>query len=299
MLSARDLVVLFGACLISGAGFAQDTKPAFEPQPAAKPTASETANPPLTPEGRGDVFMARKMYREAIESYEQAPQNSAIVWNKLGIAYHQMMQLDAAMKRYRHAIRLDRKYPEAINNLGTVYYAEKNYGRASSCYKRALKLAPNAASIYSNLGTAYFAQKRYKQAWEAYNTAFQLDPEVFEHRSTYGVLLQERTTTWPKFTPAKARRIARWSTSGRRWKRASPTARSCCRIRSSPPCATCRSSRSCSNWSRGSSEAFSDRRSAFSGRLSAGRYRGPAGMPHCLHPPRRPTASTRSRRTPF
>ena len=193
MLSARDLVVLFGACLISGAGFAQDTKPAFEPQPAAKPTASETANPPLTPEGRGDVFMARKMYREAIESYEQAPQNSAIVWNKLGIAYHQMMQLDAAMKRYRHAIRLDRKYPEAINNLGTVYYAEKNYGRASSCYKRALKLAPNAASIYSNLGTAYFAQKRYKQAWEAYNTAFQLDPEVFEHRSTYGVLLQERT----------------------------------------------------------------------------------------------------------
>jgi Flp pilus assembly protein TadD len=137
--------------------------------------------------------MARKMYREAIESYEQAPQDSAVVWNKLGIAYHQMMQLDAAMKRYRRAIRLDAKYPEAINNLGTIYYAEKRYGKATGSYKHALKLAPASASIYSNLGTAYFAERRYKEAWEAYNTAFQLDPEVFEHRNTYGVLLQERT----------------------------------------------------------------------------------------------------------
>ena len=76
---------------------------------------------------------------------------------------------------------------------GTIYYAEKRYGKATSSYKRALKLAPGSASIYSNLGTAYFAEKKYKQAWEAYNTAFQLDPEVFEHRNTYGVLLQERT----------------------------------------------------------------------------------------------------------
>ena len=54
-------------------------------------------------------------------------------------------------------------------------------------------MAPDSASIYSNLGTAYFGEKKYKEAWEAYNTAFQLDPEVFEHRNTYGVLLQERT----------------------------------------------------------------------------------------------------------
>jgi tetratricopeptide (TPR) repeat protein len=193
MLSARNLIVLCGACLISGIVFAQDAKPAHDSLPAAKPTGSETANPSLTPEARGDVYMARKMYREAIESYEQAPQTSAVVWNKLGIAYHQMLQLDAAMKRYRHAIRLDAKYPEAINNLGTIYYAEKHYSRAAGCYKRALKLAPGSASIYSNLGTAYFADKKYKEAWEAYNTAFQLDPEVFEHHNTYGVLLQERT----------------------------------------------------------------------------------------------------------
>jgi tetratricopeptide (TPR) repeat protein len=202
MLSARNLVVILAACLISGAALAQDPKPGQggTPQgtpeaipPATAPAVSEAVNPPLTPEKRGDVFMARKMYREAIEAYEQAPQDSAIVWNKLGIAYHQMLQLEAAMKRYRRAIRLDAKYPEAINNLGTIYYAERRYARATTCYKRAIKLAPSSASIYSNLGTAYFAQKKYKFALDAYDTALRLDPEIFEHHSTYGVLLQERT----------------------------------------------------------------------------------------------------------
>jgi tetratricopeptide (TPR) repeat protein len=193
MLSARNLVVIFGACLISGTAPAQTTQPVLDSQPAAKPSVSEPVAPPLSSEARGDVYMARKMYREAIEAYEQAPQDSAVVWNKLGIAYHQMMQLDAAMKRYRRAIKMDAKYAEAINNLGTIYYAEKRYSKATGTYKHALKLAPASASIYSNLGTAYFGEKKYKEAWEAYNTAIQLDPEVFEHRNTYGVLLQERT----------------------------------------------------------------------------------------------------------
>lgn len=200
MLSARNLVVLSAAFLGSGIVLAQDTNPVPVPATPQPPAANETpATPPqpvlapLTPEKRGDVLMARKMYREAIESYEQAPQDSAIIWNKLGIAYHQMMQLDAAMKRYRRAIRLDAKYPEAINNLGTIYYAEKRFSKATGYYKRALKLSPGSASIYSNLGTAFFAEKKYKDAFEAYDTALRLDPEIFEHRSTYGVLLQERT----------------------------------------------------------------------------------------------------------
>jgi tetratricopeptide (TPR) repeat protein len=42
------------------------------------------------------------------------------------------------------------------------------------------------------LGTAYFARKKYKEAFETYQQALKLDPDVFEHRSSYGVLLQER-----------------------------------------------------------------------------------------------------------
>jgi tetratricopeptide (TPR) repeat protein len=56
-------------------------------------------------------------------------------------------------------------------------------------------LAPQqsrAASIYSNLGTALFARKQYKDAADAFQTAMTLDPDVFEHNSTFGVLLEER-----------------------------------------------------------------------------------------------------------
>ena len=90
-------------------------------------------------------------------------------------------------------MRLNPNYAEAVNNLGTVHYARKNYRRAVSLYNRALKLAPNSASIMSNLGTAQFARKKYKECFEAYQRALAIDPEVFEHHSSQGVLLQERS----------------------------------------------------------------------------------------------------------
>jgi len=148
---------------------------------------------PLNAEQRADILMARKMYREAAEVYKEAPLESAIIWNKIGIAYHQMLQLETARRHYEKAIKLNAHYSEAINNLGTVYYARKNFRKAISYYKRALKISPESASVYSNLGTAYFARKKYKEAAEAYQTALTLDKDVFEHHGTYGVLLEERS----------------------------------------------------------------------------------------------------------
>jgi tetratricopeptide (TPR) repeat protein len=157
------------------------------------PAARTAPAPSLTPEMRGDILMARKMYREAAEVYAEGAENSAVLANKTGIAYHQMLVLDLARKHYERALRLNPKYAEAVNNLGTVHYARKSYRRAVSLYNRALKLTPNSASIMSNLGTAQFARKKYKEALEAYQKALALDPEVFEHRSSQGVLLQERS----------------------------------------------------------------------------------------------------------
>ena len=150
-------------------------------------------NPLLTAEQRADILMARKMYREAVETYQQDSLDSPVILNKIGIAYHQMLQLDLARKYYERSLKVNPKYAEAINNLGTIYYARKNLRRAIGAYKKALHLTPNSASIYSNLGTAQFARKKYKEASESYQKALALDPEVFEHRSSYGTLLLERT----------------------------------------------------------------------------------------------------------
>ena len=145
----------------------------------------------LTPEERGDILMARKMYREAIDTFQADTNKTAVLYNKMGIAYHQLQQLDNAKKYYEMASKLNRKYAEALNNIGTVYYAKKSYRRAISYYKRALRIS-DSASIYSNMGTAYFARKEYKLATDAYQEALNRDPEVFEHKSNYGTLLQDR-----------------------------------------------------------------------------------------------------------
>jgi tetratricopeptide (TPR) repeat protein len=147
----------------------------------------------LTPEIRGDIQMARKMYREAIETYRDGPKDSAVLANKIGIAYHQLLDLGSAKKQYEHAIKLNSSYAEAINNLGTIYYAQKSYRRAIVQYKKALRLQPNSASMLSNLGTAYFARKDYPDATLMYEQALKLDKDVFEHHSSAGILLLERS----------------------------------------------------------------------------------------------------------
>jgi tetratricopeptide (TPR) repeat protein len=159
-----------------------------------EPAASAPAPPtPLAPEKKADILMARKMYREAAETYKEAPLDSAVIQNKIGIAYHQMMQTEIARRYYERSMKIDPDYAEAINNLGTVFYSRKNYRRSIKLYHRAIKLSPSSASIYSNLGTAFFARKSYKQATDAYQRALTLDPDVFEHRNSWGVLLQERS----------------------------------------------------------------------------------------------------------
>lgn len=147
----------------------------------------------ITPELRGDIYMARKMYREAIDMYREGPADSAVLANKIGIAFHQMLQLDLAKKNYQRAVKLNPKYSEAINNLGTIYYAQKSYGRAIGLYKRSLRYSEPSASVYANLGAAYFAKKDFKQALVWYESALKLDPDVFEHHGTFGTLMQERT----------------------------------------------------------------------------------------------------------
>ncbi|HWC97281.1 MAG TPA: tetratricopeptide repeat protein [Candidatus Sulfopaludibacter sp.] len=156
--------------------------------------APETS--PLTIEQRGDILMARKQYREAIDMFQSGSQKDPVLWNKEGIAYHQLMQLGNARKSYEQALKLKPDYVEALNNLGTIYYAEHSFRRAITWYNKALKVAPaesRSASIYMNLGTAQFARKRYEDATTAYQTALKIDPEVFEHHGNFGVMLEEHS----------------------------------------------------------------------------------------------------------
>ncbi|HUY81767.1 MAG TPA: tetratricopeptide repeat protein [Acidobacteriaceae bacterium] len=133
----------------------------------------------ISPETLGDLLMIHRHYLAAIEAYQHAPQSSAVICNKLGIAYQHMYALDFAKLQYEKALSINPKYAEALNNLGTIYYGEQNYHKAEKYYRKAIHLNHHNAPFYSNLGTAYFAEHHYKRGIASYRKAFKIDPQVF------------------------------------------------------------------------------------------------------------------------
>lgn len=193
---SRPLALLLVAGLTPAFAFAQTGSAMLDGSRTATNAPPQTVErEPVTLEMRGDIFLARKMYREAIETFREGSLKDPVLRNKTGIAYHQLLQLKQALKEYEAAYKLRPDYEEAINNIGTIYYAEKSYRRATSWFARAVKLAPDdpkSAAVYINLGSSWFSRKNYARAQVAFQTALKLDPDAFERHGNYGVMMQER-----------------------------------------------------------------------------------------------------------
>jgi tetratricopeptide (TPR) repeat protein len=136
-----------------------------------------------TPEQVGDSLMARQHYQAAIDAYKTAPLNSSESWNKMGVAYQLLLNVDDAARCYQKALKLDPKNAVAENNMGSIFMAKKQFGKAERAYKKALRLDPKSALFHKNLGTALLSERKYKQGWESYQDALKLDPAIFD-RST-------------------------------------------------------------------------------------------------------------------
>src|ERR1700722_7791824 len=166
--------------------------PMQTPQQVSTAAASPETVTELSPEQMGDLYMARKQYVEASQTFkrlsDQNPTN-AVYLNKLGISLHQQEALTLAMRYYEKALKANPKYADAENNIGTIWYQRKKYGKA-------IKINDDMAVLYSNLGYAYFGDKKYEASIAAFRIALQKDPQFFEHNSARtGSLLQDRTVT--------------------------------------------------------------------------------------------------------
>jgi len=173
---------------------------------ADHPTApSQVQNPEprspatLTNEERADIFMARKSYSDAADYYSRAlkqsslpAHQSAVVWNKLGIAYQQLEEYTLATVAYKKSIKADAGFAEPLNNLGTTFYMQDKYKKSVKYYQRGIKLKPNIASFHVNMGTADYRLKRYKEAVDEYRAALTLDPDILTEHSPTGTVMQTR-----------------------------------------------------------------------------------------------------------
>jgi tetratricopeptide (TPR) repeat protein len=171
--------------------------PPMQAQSQVSNAAANPADRQLSGEEMGDLYMARKQYREATDQYrmlsEQNPHN-AVYLNKLGIALHQQTALGAALKYYERAVKVDPRYADAENNIGTIWYQRKKYSKAIRAYQKAIKMRDDMPVLYSNLGYAFFSLGKYDDSIAAFRTALAKDPQFFERGSSRtGSILQDRS----------------------------------------------------------------------------------------------------------
>jgi Flp pilus assembly protein TadD len=183
-------------CIAAGLAGANGSEPGNTP--VRNDQEAVRTGAPALPTGislaeRADIYMARKMFREAIETYGKIQPITAATLNKIGIAYQQQFEPEEAQKYYGQAIQLDPNFAEAINNLGTVFYMRRDYRRATKLYKHALKLEPLSATIHINLGMVWLAQHNDKEWQSSFQRALELNPEVLDRRDGYGVMIEERS----------------------------------------------------------------------------------------------------------
>jgi tetratricopeptide (TPR) repeat protein len=182
------LPVLAAFCYSARAQNPQPPEPLAASQSHADATISQPARlgteSALPPEAVADALMLHQRYQAAIEAYRQSAQDSAPVWNKMGIAHQMMFDLAEASRCYQVSLSLNPDNPRVLNNLGTVYESQKRYADAERMYRKSIQLAPGSALAYKNLGTVLLVQHNFKKGWEAYQTALSLDPQIFLDRTS-------------------------------------------------------------------------------------------------------------------
>jgi Flp pilus assembly protein TadD len=176
MMHVSIVKVCFSIALLApvSQAFAAQVNPSKTPTLTTRKVVEESPE-----EMKADILIARGQYAEAITAYQAMHSNNAIVWNKIGMAYHHMFALEEAEKAYLKALELNSRYAPAANNLAAVYYAQHDLSKAEHYYKKALKYAAEDPVIYCNLGTAYFAERKYSKGKKEYRKAFALDANVF------------------------------------------------------------------------------------------------------------------------
>lgn len=144
------------------------------------------------------LAMIHKEYSNAVDIYRNLLRdtpNDAMLWNRLGIAYHEQSMLGDALKCYSRATKADKKSGDGWNNMGTIYFQEHKLAKAIRAYKKAIGLNPMVATFYSNMGIAYLNSKHVPEAFESFRHAVKLDPEVFATSGRVGTVLQDRTVS--------------------------------------------------------------------------------------------------------
>ena len=94
--------------------------------------------------------------------------------NYLGLAFKEKGDLQAAVKRYKMALKLNPMYANVYSNLGICYFDLKMVDEAIAEFKKAISIRPNHADAHYNLGIAYGEKGMNKEAFSEMRKAKEL-----------------------------------------------------------------------------------------------------------------------------
>ena len=141
----------------------------------------------------GIAYHELRQLQKAKKSYLQAlalnPNHSGARYN-LGNALRDLGEFEAAKKSYELAIKSNPKFAEAYNCLGIVLMTLGEAGQAEKCFKSSIKLNSRYADAYNNLANLQRERREFSKAEVNYAKALALNPHYFEAHQNLGKLLQ-------------------------------------------------------------------------------------------------------------
>ncbi len=101
-------------------------------------------------------------------------------------------QMDKAIERYSHAIKLNPNYTSTYNNRGAAYYKKGKFDLAIADYNMAIRLNPDNAGAYSNRGAVCSKKGEFDHAIADFNKAIQINPGYAEAYNYRGVACDKK-----------------------------------------------------------------------------------------------------------
>ena len=99
-------------------------------------------------------------------------------------------KIDAAIQKFKEALRIDPNFILALNSLGAAEMRRHNLDAAVSSFQRVVKLKPDFAPAHNNLGTLYQKRRDDELAIQHFKEAIRLNPRYSMAYNNVAVLLR-------------------------------------------------------------------------------------------------------------
>lgn len=139
-----------------------------------------------------DILRREGNYEEAAEHYERLtaldPYNYLNFYH-LGVSYHFLERVEAAIIAYQGALRLRPDDPKTNMNIGLAYMVLGDAERALPYARKAVALDPSSAAALGNYALVLDSVGDHEEAEQAYRKSLEMDPTQVGVRINYSANL--------------------------------------------------------------------------------------------------------------